>query len=95
MYTSDIFRYKIRRLTPEKIGSKMPVQFLTMVSSMLLHVMIALDESELKAKISKLSVRKDTVVESVENPNAFWKEVPRRTCDLLMLDRGILGDRAL
>jgi two-component system response regulator AtoC len=73
----------------------MPIQFLTVVTSMLLHVMIALDESELKTKISKLLVRKDILVESVKNLNVFWKDVPRRTCDLLIVDRELLGDRAL
>lgn len=62
---------------------------------MLLHVMIALDESELKGKISTLLVRKDTIVEPVKNLNAFWKEVSKKTSDLLIVDRGLLGDRAL
>jgi len=82
-------------LTPEKIGSRIPIQFLRLVSSMLLHVMIALDESELKGKISRLLVQKDTIVEPVKNLNAFWKEIPRRTSDLLVVDRGLLGDRSL
>jgi two-component system response regulator AtoC len=82
-------------LTPEKIGNIIPIQSRRMVSSMLLHVMIALDDSEQKDRISKFLSQKDIIVERVENPHAFWREVPGKTSDLLIVDRELITDRAV
>ena len=62
---------------------------------MLLHIAIAIDESELKAKLTKLLARKDTLVQSLQQPKAFWKDIAGRAFDVLIVDREFIGEQAL
>jgi DNA-binding NtrC family response regulator len=62
---------------------------------MLMHILIAVDRLEQANKLARLLERKDTMVEAVPEPRAFWKVVGRRTSDLLIVDRHLVSDRAL
>lgn len=62
---------------------------------MLLHIAIAINEIELKAKLSKLLVRKDTIVEPLPQPKAFWKDIAGRAFDVLIVSRELIGEKAL
>jgi len=62
---------------------------------MLLHIAIAIDESELKAKLIKLLARKDTLVTPLQQPKVFWKEIAGRAFDILIISRDFIGERAL
>ena len=57
---------------------------------MLLHILIATDELELQGKLRKLLTKTDTVVEIVKNPKKFWKKIPHRTADLLIVGRDLV-----
>jgi len=62
---------------------------------MLQHIAIAVDGPELRAKLTRLLVRKDTVVEPLQQPNVFWKGIAGRSFDVLIVGRELIGEQAL
>ena len=62
---------------------------------MLLHIAIAVDEHELRARLTKLLARKDTIVEFLQSPKIFWKDISGRAFDVLIVSRELIGDKAL
>jgi DNA-binding NtrC family response regulator len=62
---------------------------------MLLHILIATEEPEINRRLCDFLNRKDTVVESLENPRAFWKGLGHKACDLLVVSRALVANRAL
>jgi DNA-binding NtrC family response regulator len=62
---------------------------------MLLHIALAVDQPELESKLGKLLSRKDSIVEPVRNLRTFWKDITKRTSDLLIVSRGLIDKRAL
>lgn len=62
---------------------------------MLLHIALAVDQSELESKLGKLLSRKDSIVEPVRNLRTFWRDITKRTSDLLIVSRGLIDKRAL
>jgi len=62
---------------------------------MLLRIVTAVTEAELRKKLSELLKKSDTVVETVADYSRFWKRIPRKTCDLVVLSRDLIRDKAL
>ncbi|UCD49317.1 MAG: sigma-54-dependent Fis family transcriptional regulator [Phycisphaerales bacterium] len=62
---------------------------------MLMHILIATDRPGLAAKLAKLLDRRDAIFEPVHKPRAFWKDVGKRTSDLLIVSRELVDDRGL
>ena len=62
---------------------------------MLLHVLTATEEPELNSKLCDFLTQKDTVVESLEEPRAFWKDLGRKACDLMLVSRALITNQAL
>jgi two-component system response regulator AtoC len=62
---------------------------------MLLSVVTVVTEAGLQKKLSKILKKPDTIIESVSDPNRFWKKVSRKTCDLVVLGRDLIRDKAL
>ena len=62
---------------------------------MLLHIAIAVDESEQRARLTKLLERKDILVEPLQQPKVFWKGISGRAFDVLIVSRELLGEQAL
>jgi two-component system response regulator AtoC len=62
---------------------------------MLLSILTVVTESELRKKLSKVLKKPDTIIESVSDPARFWKKVSRKTCDLVVLSRELIRDKAL
>jgi DNA-binding NtrC family response regulator len=60
---------------------------------MLLHILIVVDESELQRRLSALLTKKDTIVEIVKDQKRFWKKIPRRTADLLIVSRSLITSK--
>jgi hypothetical protein len=59
-----------------------------------LHAATATDDSQLQSKINRLLRRTDSIVEPVQVPSTFWKGVTGRASDVLVVDRGLIGERA-
>jgi len=62
---------------------------------MLMHVLIAADRTDLVGRLTKLLDRKDTMVQSVEKAETFWKDANRHTSDLLIVSRTLISQRGL
>jgi two-component system response regulator AtoC len=62
---------------------------------MLLHILIATEELELNSKLRDFLTRKDTVVESLEEPGAFWKDLGQQACDMILVSRALVTNQAL
>jgi DNA-binding NtrC family response regulator len=62
---------------------------------MLLHILIATEEPELNSKLCDFLTRKDTVVELLDEPRAFWEDLGQRACDLILVSRALVTNQAL
>jgi two-component system response regulator AtoC len=62
---------------------------------MLLHILIAAEEPELDSRLCEFLKRKDTVVESLDEPGAFWKDLGQKAYDLLIVSRALVTAQAL
>ncbi len=62
---------------------------------MLLSIVTAVTEAGLRNKLSKILKKPDTIIESVTEPGRFWKKVSRKTCDLVVLSRDLIQDKAI
>jgi len=62
---------------------------------MLLSIVTAVTKAELRKKLSKILKKPDTIIESVSEPGRFWKKVSRKTCDIVVLSRDLIRDKAL
>ena len=62
---------------------------------MLLHILIATEEPELNSKLCDFLTRKDAVVESLKEPRAFWKDLGKKACDLILVSRALVTNQAL
>jgi two-component system response regulator AtoC len=62
---------------------------------MLLSIITVVTEADLRKKLSKILKKPDTIIESVADPVRFWKKVSRKTCDLVVLSRDLIRDKAL
>lgn len=62
---------------------------------MLLHILVATEESELNSRLCDYLAGKDAVVEALDEPQAFWKDLGQNACDLLLVSRPLVTSQAL
>ena len=62
---------------------------------MLLHILIATEEPELNSKLCDFLTREDATVEAIEDPRAFWEDIGRKACDLILVSRALVTNQAL
>ena len=62
---------------------------------MLLHILTAVEEKELDRKLCDFLTGKDTIVESLDEPRDFWKDLELRACDFLLVSRALVSHQAL
>jgi DNA-binding NtrC family response regulator len=61
---------------------------------MLLHILIVVEEGELRRKLAGLLTKKDTMVEVLKDQKGLWKRIPRKTSDLLIVTRNLITSTA-
>lgn len=59
---------------------------------MLLRIVTAVTEAELRKKLSQLLKKPHTIVEAVTDHSRFWKKISHKTCDLIVLSRDLIRD---
>lgn len=62
---------------------------------MLLRIVIAVTDQQLRRKLRPLLEKSDTIVEAISDYSRLWKKVSRKTCDLVALSRDLVRDRAI
>ncbi|MHC4544144.1 MAG: sigma-54 dependent transcriptional regulator [Planctomycetota bacterium] len=62
---------------------------------MLLRIVTAITESEVQSRLRQLLKKPDTIVETVTDHKRLWKKLARKTCDLVVLSRDLIRDKAL
>jgi len=62
---------------------------------MLLRIVIAVTDKQLRRKLRPLLEKSDTIVETISDYSRLWKKVSRKTCDVVALSRDLVRDRSL
>lgn len=59
---------------------------------MLGHVLLALSDTRLRARLRRTLSQADMLVENVENPDAMWSQLARSSADMLLIGRALVPD---
>jgi DNA-binding NtrC family response regulator len=62
---------------------------------MLLRIVIAVADQQLRRKLRPLFEKSDTIIETISDYSRLWKKISRKTCDVVALSRDLVRDRAL
>ena len=61
---------------------------------MLLRIVIAVTDEQLRGKLRPLFEKSDTMVETISDYSRLWEKVSRKTCDVVALSRDLVRDRS-